>query len=845
MATEKSRPINPRSYTLTAEALALLELTRPLKIEYDALIRAELDKPGGGSLKNFLNFRDFLKTRLNKTTKEIIKLEDTLKYHGVRPKLLLADAKKQLLQKLIKLDNEKPGRPSQHWKLAEQAGYAARLKSGKHGAGGSTAPSGSFKNLLSIEKKVLNRVDDVIKNLDQMSIDELKRDGGIYRHIGKGFGIESEAVQVYMRKFPKKYKTARIDLEILQNPNTLNKYSGRGMNVGEVLVAYEAGKGGVQFSEVVKQGPVKKIMQYAGRHIEAGGQLITKLDDNSFVYNNKIFSTDPDAVSLRKVLVKRGLHNSKVIDLVKDAHKQPEFKEIFKVFDELKEIEKIKRPHPLTGKMTPLVTLIKEADNIAYPGRKDAWSKTGLALDHFSKEGIKGTPFEGLRVSTRSLNEAAGQFTRGFTALQPEFGKKAMGYSFKGNILPSLYTYIDNTITKGVARPGKMEAAKLRAAGLSGEYLTSEIDPKFFDKAEGRAWERFKGKYTRVPILEKATEGYKIGSRLPTGSEPRFGVAQADSMYAYLRELLTKTKKGTPAYNKVCGIGTKIMHRYPQASGGRTGYKAAGVVGSCPIIPALEAAPEQTMNELSKLKSQTGVLGRIGNTARGFLGALGKFGPAVGKFGALAAAGALAKPAYDMVRQFRNDDPATYLTDPEQMEKMLLSTIEAQEQKKPRSEILDWGIGAGAVGATAAAVPGTGALWKARRAKGMGMPRASLGPVGKFISGAYTPAGLLAHEPLRIAQMRREGESWGEIAQSPTLWMGPAFADTMTRMATRGMRAGSPLAKGLSLGMSRPMLKTVSRRFGMPGLALSAGLSGYDLWKDYKKKRGFFASDED
>ena len=125
------------------------------------------------------------------------------------------------------------------------------------------------------------------------------------------------------------------------------------------------------------------------------------------------------------------------------------------------------------------------------------------------------------------------------------------------------------------------------------------------------------------------------------------------------------------------------------------------------------------------------------------------------------------------------------------------------------------------------------------------MRRASLGPVGKFIAGAYTPAGLLAHEPLRIAQMRREGESWGEIAQSPTLWMGPAFADKMTRMATRGMRAGSPLAKGLSLGMSRPMLKTVSRRFGMPGLALSAGLSGYDLWKDYKKKRGFFASDED
>ena len=59
------------------------------------------------------------------------------------------------------------------------------------------------------------------------------------------------------------------------------------------------------------------------------------------------------------------------------------------------------------------------------------------------------------------------------------------------------------------------------------------------------------------------------------------------------------------------------------------------------------------------------------------------------------------------------------------------------------------------------------------------------------------------------------------------------------------MKPGSKLAKALSLVMSRPMLKTVSRRFGMPGLLASAGLSGYDLWQDYKKKRGFFARGED
>ena len=51
-----------------------------------------------------------------------------------------------------------------------------------------------------------------------------------------------------------------------------------------------------------------------------------------------------------------------------------------------------------------------------------------------------------------------------------------------------------------------------------------------------------------------------------------------------------------------------------------------------------------------------------------------------------------------------NDDPSTYLTDPDQQAGMLEALIEG-ERPKPRSEILDWGIGAGTVGATAAAVP--------------------------------------------------------------------------------------------------------------------------------------------
>ncbi len=232
------------------------------------------------------------------------------------------------------------------------------------------------------------------------------------------------------------------------------------------------------------------------------------------------------------------------------------------------------------------------------------------------------------------------------------------------------------------------------------------------------------------------------------------------------------------------------------------------------------------------------------------------------------AAGAVAQP---LVKQFMNDDPSTYLTDENQQAGMLEALIEG-ERPKPRSEILDWGIGAGQVGATAAAVPGSGALYKYRRGlsetkipkagpvseagltagdylskhagKGYGKIRAGAGVGMKLLSGMFTPAGLMATEPLRIAQKRREGESWGDIATSPETWMGPAFAPSMTRIATAGMKKGSLLPRLLRLGISRGALAAMGP-VGWAGLAASLGWEGYSQYQDYKKGRGFFASDED
>jgi hypothetical protein len=277
---------------------------------------------------------------------------------------------------------------------------------------------------------------------------------------------------------------------------------------------------------------------------------------------------------------------------------------------------------------------------------------------------------------------------------------------------------------------------------------------------------------------------------------------------------------------------------------------------------AFNADPVKTTEQVGRIKTITG---KVKNATQGFLGVLGKF--KVGKYGAIAAAGAIAQP---LIKQFMNDDPSTYLTDPDQEAGMLEALLEG-ERPKPKSEALDLTHTGAEIGATAAAVPGSGALYKARRGyetripkagpvseagltagdylkrhgKGYGKLRAGAGVGLKLLSGMFTPAGILATEPLRIAQMRREGESWGEVAKSPSLWMGPAFADSMTRMATRGMKPTSTLSKALRLGMSRPMLKTISSKFGMPGLVASLGLSGYDTYQDYKKKRGWFAKDEE
>lgn len=289
-------------------------------------------------------------------------------------------------------------------------------------------------------------------------------------------------------------------------------------------------------------------------------------------------------------------------------------------------------------------------------------------------------------------------------------------------------------------------------------------------------------------------------------------------------EELLKAVENSTARSAACG---KILSK---ATG--------GIASTC--AEAIRKDPVGSAQKLAELDTQSGPLAKVKNAALRFLQSPLLRG--AGKFGALAAAGAVAAGA---VKKFMNDDPTTYLSNEEQQKNMLIDMVTGQLDDTPqeRPAILDYQLpvlGAGAVAGTAAVAPSTieAARSGALGATKSGITKTALKTLGRGLTALGTPAALLATEPLYIAGQVQQGDSLTDIATNPMNYLGAAFAGPATEFATKGL---SPtLAKTMRLGISPSVLKTVSRRFGLPGLALSAGISGYELFDDYRNKRGMF-----
>jgi hypothetical protein len=266
--------------------------------------------------------------------------------------------------------------------------------------------------------------------------------------------------------------------------------------------------------------------------------------------------------------------------------------------------------------------------------------------------------------------------------------------------------------------------------------------------------------------------------------------------------------------------------------------KANGGTISC--VDAVEEAIQENPKKFAQDASR---LDKFKNSAQSFLKSPLLRG--AGKFGALAAVGAAGAGA---VKAFMNDDPTTYLSNEEQQKNLLIDMVTGSLDDTPQESpaILDYqlpAIGGAAVAGTAAVAPSTieaarsGALGSTKS----GITKTALKTLGRGLATLGTPAGLLATEPLFLAGQIQQGDSLGEIATNPMNYLGAAFAGPVTEFATKGLNPA--IAKTMRLGISPSVLKTVSRRFGLPGLALSAGISGYEMFDDYRNKRGMFSEE--
>jgi len=249
-----------------------------------------------------------------------------------------------------------------------------------------------------------------------------------------------------------------------------------------------------------------------------------------------------------------------------------------------------------------------------------------------------------------------------------------------------------------------------------------------------------------------------------------------------------------------------------------------GLPGDC--AAAIDNDPVKAAQIFDEAPATSSAMTKVKNAATGFLksGGLKRF----------TLAGAAGAAAQAIVKEFRNDDPTSYLSNEDQQKNMLVSM--AMDPIAPdfeRPDILDYQLpaaGASIAGATAISAPST---IKASRSRGLGveqkgMMRTAGRVLGRGLGVAASPGLLAPLAAMDITSQIAEGDSAADIATDPLNYLYPAFADTTPKL-TKGLPSA---VRGIaSLGMSPGALRVLSRA-GILGFGASLGLQGMKLLQD-------------
>ena len=334
---------------------------------------------------------------------------------------------------------------------------------------------------------------------------------------------------------------------------------------------------------------------------------------------------------------------------------------------------------------------------------------------------------------------------------------------------------------------------QINKLGLAEIKIGTDIDPKIYSPEQ---LTRYKERGLDIQKLTDQ-EGFYIDTK---GRRPYFEVSTKE-----LKKVAEKLSKKEQL--EVCSL---------LASG--------GLPGNC--AKAIDENPVKFSQIVNQSPATTTAMQKLKTAATGFLKS-----PGIKRFTLAGAAGAGVQA---IVKEFRNDDPTSYLSNEDQQKNMLVAM--ATDPIAPdfeRPAILDYqlpAVGASVAGSMALVAPST---IKASRSRGLGVERKGIARtagriLGRGLGVAAAPGFLAPIAAMDIASQVAEGDSVSDLATDPLNYLYPAFADQTPKL-TRGLPSA---VRGIaSLGMSPAALRVLSRA-GLLGLGASLGLQGMKLLQD-------------
>ncbi len=415
---------------------------------------------------------------------------------------------------------------------------------------------------------------------------------------------------------------------------------------------------------------------------------------------------------------------------------------------------------------------------------------------------------------------------------------KVLGHAYKGGNKKALEAIVNIQSYLPQDFGGITADGKIKDYGAKPFNLKTNLSVAKFPEVYKRVFE-----FINNPELQK-TFGEAGVSFKNLASKEKLITRMADNFLKYRADVLADAERG----GAVCQIFRK--------AGGRIGFQVGGNPGCVgEVEEALKRNPKKFAQDMNKTE---GVASTIKDKGTKFLTALkenpnllkgglaGKIALGLGTVAAGAGAGAL-------VKQFRNDDPSTYLTNEGQMEGMIISDVEDRGEYVENNLLLDNQFKVELAGAAALTAPIAGKVYRTARGvgeagplpEGVGRTRAALGlskgVLGKGLWALGAPIVALPSTVGYIAQDVRAGKDAEEIATNPLNYLGAAFMSPAVKAlgkagASRGLLGIASL--GLAGTAAAPLL---------PALSIGAGLAtlGTLGYQGYKALTGRNRSDED